>query len=309
MDGVTLPTSTRVKDQMKDHKVDPDTQAEVDTIILDYLLCTAINTFLCAQEREKQWHCKDQNSTWLVQTINTLAPTLIHAETMSQDMRIKLQLLNFITTCNQDQYHSTPANSQSPPHGFGEQKEGCALSTDRQEYPPHSKPLAQRPHLDTNNDRTQPTPDIGSAIAYAFISLCIVANDHLPNTNWADIAAQLMLKAASEKHSSHGSTTPDIFYELIAQAPESVKKWPEWQRVADKYETYLQPPFRVLPSRDLETALQRPPTHRLGTIIIEFLFDLMRRLSPPILLQLERGKLCGLSRAETQGLKTKVGLR
>lgn len=91
MDGVTLPTSTRVKvilpndqalevksahqvrqDQMKDHKVDPDTQAEVDTIILDYLLCTAINTFLCAQEKEKQWHCKDQNSTWLVQTINSM---------------------------------------------------------------------------------------------------------------------------------------------------------------------------------------------------------------------------------------------
>ncbi|GAQ04885.1 hypothetical protein ALT_2206 [Aspergillus lentulus] len=238
-----------------------------------------------------------------------LALTLIHAETMSQDMRIKLQLLEFITTCNQDQYYRTTANNQSLPHGFGEQKEGTALSTDRQIYPPHLKPQAQRPHIDTNNDRTQPTLDIGPAIAYAFLSLCIVANDHLSDTNWADIAAQLMLKVASEKHGSHGSTTPDIFYELIAQAPEAVKERPEWQQVVDKYETYLQPPLGVHPSRDLETALKRLPTHQLGTIIIEFLFDLMRRLNPPVLLQLERGKLYGLSRAETQGLKTKIGLR
>ncbi|GFF49647.1 hypothetical protein IFM58399_08611 [Aspergillus lentulus] len=294
---------------MKDRKVDSDTQVEVDTIILDYLLCTVINTFLCTQEREKRWHCKDQNTNWLIQTINSLALTLIHAETMSQDMRIKLQLLEFITTCNQDQYYRTTANNQSLPHGFGEQKEGTALSTDRQIYPPHLKPQAQRPHIDTNNDRTQPTLDIGPAIAYAFLSLCIVANDHLSDTNWADIAAQLMLKVASEKHGSHGSTTPDIFYELIAQAPEAVKERPEWQQVVDKYETYLQPPLGVHPSRDLETALKRLPTHQLGTIIIEFLFDLMRRLNPPVLLQLERGKLYGLSRAETQGLKTKIGLR
>jgi hypothetical protein len=248
----------------------------------------------------------DPISSFIAHT--ALAPTLIHAETMSQDMRIKLQLLEFITTWNQDQYHSTAANKQSPTHGFGEQKEGFALSTDRQIYLPHSKPQAQRPHIDTN-DRTQHTLDTGPAIAYAFISLCIVANDRLSDTNWADIAAQLMLKAASQKHGSHGSITPDIFYEMIAQAPETVKKRPEWQRVADNYETYLQPPLGVLPSRDLETALKRLPTHQLGTIIIEFLFDLMRRLNPPVLLQLERGKLYGLSRAETRGLKTKVGLR
>ncbi|GIK00998.1 hypothetical protein Aspvir_005030 [Aspergillus viridinutans] len=244
----------------------------------------------------------DTISSFIAHT--ALTPMLIHAETISQDMRIKLQLLEFITTCNQNQYNSTTANNQSSRHGFGEQKEGFTISTERQVYPPHSKPEAPRPHIDTNNDRTQLRLDILPAIAYAFISVCIVANDHLSNTNWADIAAQLMLKAASEKHGSHGSTTPDIFYELIAQAPEALKKQPDWQRVADKYETYLQPPLGLL-----ETALKRLPTHQLGTIIIEFLFDLMRCLNPPVLLQLERGKLYGLSRAETQGLKTKVGLR
>ncbi|GIJ87182.1 hypothetical protein Asppvi_006088 [Aspergillus pseudoviridinutans] len=234
-----------------------------------------------------------------------LAPMLIHTETITRDMRIKLQLLEFITTCNQKQYHSAAANNQSLRHGFGEQKEGFTVSTEPQVYPSHSKSEAQRPHIGTNKDCTQPRLDIPPAIAYAFISLCIVANDHLSD-NWADIAAQLMLKAAYE---NHGSTMPDKFYELIAQAPEALKKKPDWQRVADKYETYLQPPLGVLPSRDLETPLKRLPTHQLGTIIIEFLFDLMRCLNPPVLLQLERGKLYGLSRAETQGLKTKVGLR
>ncbi|GFF26799.1 hypothetical protein IFM46972_01892 [Aspergillus udagawae] len=294
---------------MKDHKVDPATQVEVDTIILDYLLCTAINTFLCTQEKEKGWHCKDQNTTWLIQTVNTLTPMLIHAETISRDMRIKLQLLEFITTCNQNQYHSTAANNQSPRHGFGEQEEDFTVSTERQVYPPHLKTEPRRPHICTNNDRTQARLDISPAIAYAFISLCIVANNHLSDTNWADIAAQLLLKAAFEKLGSHGGITPDIFYELIAQAPETLKRKPDWQRVADKYETYLQPPLGVLPSKDLETPLKRLPTHQLGTIIIEFLFDLMRCLNPPVLLQLERGKLYGLSRAETQGLKAKVGLR
>lgn len=230
---------------------------------------------------------------------------LIHAETLSQDMRIKLKLVEFITTCNQNQSHSIPSNNQSPQYGLGEQKEGVAVT---HVYTPHSKPEAQGPQIDTNNC-IQPRPDIPLAIAYAFISLCIVANDHVSDTNWADIAAQLMLKAASERHESYGITTPETFSELIAQAPESFKRTPDWQRVADKYETYIQPPLGVLPSRHLESTLKRLHTHRLGTTIIEFLFDLMRRLNPPILLQLERGKLYGLSQAETQGLKTKVGLR
>jgi hypothetical protein len=57
---------------MADHKVDTDTQAEVDTIILDYLLCTVIITFLYTQEREKQWHCRDQTTNWLIHTINSM---------------------------------------------------------------------------------------------------------------------------------------------------------------------------------------------------------------------------------------------
>ncbi|RHZ53078.1 uncharacterized protein CDV56_106824 [Aspergillus thermomutatus] len=238
-----------------------------------------------------------------------LTPMLIHAETLSQDMRIKLQLLEFITTCNQIQCHNVSADNQSLRRGFGEQKEGFAVTTERQVFPPHLKPEVQRPHIYTNNNRTQPRLDIPPAMVYAFISLCIVANDHVSDTNWADIAAQLMLKAASEKHESYGITTSDTFHELIDQVPETVRKTPEWQQVADKYETYLQPPLGVLPSRHLETTLKHLHTHQLGTIIIEFLLDLMRRLNPPLLLQLERGKLYGLSRAETQRLKAKVGLR
>ncbi|KAF7118311.1 hypothetical protein CNMCM5793_007823 [Aspergillus hiratsukae] len=237
-----------------------------------------------------------------------LTPMLIHAETLSKDMRIKLKLVEFITTCNQTQSHSIPANNPQPQCGLAEQKEGVAVTTERHVYTPHSKPEAQGPQIDTNN-RTQPRPDIPLAIAHAFVSLCIVANDHVSDTNWTDIAAQLMLKAASERHESYEITTPETFSELIAQAPERIKRTPDWRRVADKYETYIQPPLGVLPSRHLESTLKRLHTNRLGTTIIEFLFDLMRRLNPPILLQLERGKLYGLSRAETQGLKTKVGLR
>jgi hypothetical protein len=234
---------------------------------------------------------------------------LKHAETLSQDMRIKLKLLEFITTCNQNQSHSIPANNQSPQCGLGEQKEGVAVTTERQVYTPHSKPEAQGPQIDTNSNHIRPGPDIHFTIAYAFISLCIVANDRVSDSNWADIAAQLMLKAAAERHEFYGTTTPEMFSELIAQAPERIKRTPDWQRVADKYKTYIQPPLGVLPSRHLESTLKRLHTYRLGTTIINFLFDLMRRLNPPILLQLERGKLYGLSRAETQVLKTKVGLR
>jgi hypothetical protein len=50
------------------------------------------------------------------------------------------------------------------------------------------------------------------------------------------------------------------------------------------------------------------PLFRFEGDVIDLLFDIMKSLEPPVLIQLERGKLGDLSRAETQALKDRIGL-
>lgn len=48
---------------------------------------------------------------------------------------------------------------------------------------------------------------------------------------------------------------------------------------------------------------------RLKSAVVDFLSDLVKTLDPPVLVQLERGQLGKLSRAETEQLKIRVGIR
>lgn len=51
------------------------------------------------------------------------------------------------------------------------------------------------------------------------------------------------------------------------------------------------------------------PLPRLQDAIVDFMSNLIEGLEAPVLVQLERGQLHGLSRVETQQLKDRVGFR
>ena len=53
------------------NKADPDTQTEVDTVVLDYLLCTAIETTISNRVAERQGQQTQWDVGWHINSINS----------------------------------------------------------------------------------------------------------------------------------------------------------------------------------------------------------------------------------------------
>lgn len=199
----------------------------------------------------------------------------IHGQTaLSSDVAIKLQLLSFTR-----QFLQSPNTSQ-------ESHEKVQDPTCR------DKSLAESSH------RQVPV----SVVVPGFIKLCTLASETLsaeemPKVRWADPTEQLILQAAIESYRED----PDKFMSDIERSPAATT----WQA---KYIEYLQPPPGIAVYSQLEETAAKFTMPQLEAMIIEFLIDLMGQLKVPILMQLELGKLDGLSREDTLALKDRVGL-
>ena len=53
------------------NKADPDTQTDIDIMILDYLLCIAIETALSGRIAERQGHQFQWDNDWCINSINS----------------------------------------------------------------------------------------------------------------------------------------------------------------------------------------------------------------------------------------------
>ncbi|EAW09137.1 uncharacterized protein ACLA_033400 [Aspergillus clavatus NRRL 1] len=289
---------------MEEHEAHPDTQGEVDLLILDYLVCTAINAFICTQQRGEQGQAQGQSAGWLLWTANNLTPSLAQPETVSRDMTLKLKIIDLINICCRNASHGTSdieVDSVTLECGAGS-------SSTRTRRGSTLNPNGGRSQYDASNKQALLCQSL-CAIAPSFLSLCTVADDLIGETDWTDIAAQLMLKAAIGKHQICDGSSMNIFNEQMEQIPEFMRRSSKWKQVSDKYNEYIHPPPGISMLTHIETTLRQSHLNRLGDAIIDFLSILMKKLCPPILLQLEKGKLRGLSRKETRDLLCKAGLR
>lgn len=53
---------------------DPDTQTDVNLLILDYLLCLAIEAVLSKRISEREGHQSQWDAGWLVNSVNSKPP-------------------------------------------------------------------------------------------------------------------------------------------------------------------------------------------------------------------------------------------
>ena len=56
---------------MDSNKADPDTQADVDILILDYLTCLTIETILSERISEREGHESQWDTGWLLNSVNS----------------------------------------------------------------------------------------------------------------------------------------------------------------------------------------------------------------------------------------------
>ncbi|GAT28352.1 hypothetical protein RIB2604_02504310 [Aspergillus luchuensis] len=247
---------------MESPTADPDTQAEVNLMILDYLLCMAIHQVLDSGNGKFE-----DDTSWSLDTINSMDISMRPIE---------------------DQRRSpfTRSGRSNP-----------------QPYQPH-----ESDKLPAHATRVVAFDRSYNALV-RFVTLCGTARDNLPDGH-ADIAANLITQAALNEYHTAGVKAPGRYRECIERVTACLRE------ALDPYAEQVNLAYlsTLLPSIDLASAESEGPgrkSPRGDTItrsVLCFLTDLMKTLDPPILIQLERGKLGGLSREETQQLKDRIGL-
>lgn len=144
-----------------------------------------------------------------------------------------------------------------------------------------------------------------SSIGLEFMDLCTTAIAKVSETRWFDIGAQFLIQAAVEEH-HEGNSPSDILYKFSTWTPSDPTRISRWTGIRQRYVSELPSSGEISAVRD--SLVEKFPFGEFKASTLVFLFDLMATLDPPLIVQLERGQLGQLSRAETQLLKERIGM-
>ncbi|RAL06303.1 uncharacterized protein BO80DRAFT_7789 [Aspergillus ibericus CBS 121593] len=286
---------------------DPDTQIEVNLMILDYLLCITIDLVLChgaAKSEGQQSHNWDLS--WNLNTIDTIRAVLLHPDLFSQDIHIKIHVLEFAQLfCDGhvllEQSGAPAVELSQGNYRSSEGAESIGTDTRRRLSPLH------RPHQDKESHITNcwtAASNRSYNLLDKFVRLCLVSNNKLPEGH-TDIATELIKQAALNEYCTMGTQPRDGYSECAHRVIGRLRETLEHgsNQLSTEYLSYVRLPIDLPPD-----VWKMPRDNGISRAVHCFLTDLMKMLDPPILIQLERGKLGGLSREETQKLRDKVGL-
>lgn len=135
-----------------------------------------------------------------------------------------------------------------------------------------------------------------------FLRLCSVVSHKIPETELFYVVARLIMQAIIEDQRDGRQPSRDLT-EICSWSPREPAQESKWDTVREQC-------FEELNQRDSTHSLvEQYPLLEFVMVIALFLRNLMTTLEPPVLIQLERGKLGDLSREDTQDLKNLVGLR
>ncbi|KAL4864951.1 hypothetical protein BDV12DRAFT_200580 [Aspergillus spectabilis] len=234
-------------------RADEEIRADVDLLILDYLVCMAIYRAInVTDDNPGEWE-----SIWLEDTTRMLR--LIHPPSdMPLGLRIKTQILEII-----------------------------------------------RSFLRINQS-DQAEPKTLAALASTFVSTC-GSTDEMLKAHAIEVANRLCVHAARQEYRDMRNGHTEGFAENLADICKNLGRWDIGG--VSPFLTRMPSAIGISVEIWLETILQIACENEDGPAApLNTLVDIMKLLEPPILLQLERGKLKSLSRAETQKLKRKIGM-
>ncbi|PYH41152.1 uncharacterized protein BP01DRAFT_186981 [Aspergillus saccharolyticus JOP 1030-1] len=246
---------------MECEEADPTTQAEVDVLIFDYLLCTTINRLLCHGKAQAEGHRGDhQNMNWYLRTIDTMRRVLSESDNLTNDVRAKDRLLRFavLFCCRYNLLQNGAAQATAP------------------------------------------------ALIAHFLALHEGVGRNLTELKDA-ISAHLIMEAATEELGAAESQSTPRSEECIHHVQHALAK-DTMAKGQQGYLRYFRPPRGLSLEMHLKNMSSILPAAQLAHAVIDYLVNMMKSLDPPILLQLERGKLDGLTREETRLLKARIGL-
>lgn len=147
-----------------------------------------------------------------------------------------------------------------------------------------------------------------SEIVTQFILLCNNTPTQTHHEKPRRITARLIMQAALAETLGPHSRSPGSFGDQLLQAIQDLCAVLT-RNLGIDMEIYFSPPMGVSLPAQVEMFSREMPLPRLQDAIVDFMSNLIEGLEAPVLVQLERGQLHGLSRVETQQLKDRVGFR
>ncbi|KAE8399329.1 hypothetical protein BDV37DRAFT_234687 [Aspergillus pseudonomiae] len=254
-------------------EADSDTRSDIDLLILDYLLCTSmyrlVNTSGVAAQEQAN-ECDLDCHIYIVHAIESVLP---NSGRLPDDIQVKVRLFEFANT-------------------FRCYPDGCITSQ------------ARESRLSFSRNWPEENPISLSELAGSFISLCYAVGARLSEATWANTAAQFVMQAAVEEYQK--SQSSDSLNKHITWAESQMANM---NQAFIEYMSYLQPPDGTSLNVHMRTVSANFPMDKFKCAVFDTLVKIMKVLEPPVLIQLERGQLWGLSRAETKQLKDRVGLK
>ncbi|KAL8844339.1 MAG: hypothetical protein Q9176_001249 [Flavoplaca citrina] len=298
-----------------DRKADPETQLEVDEAILDYLIYTAIVSLLELLDTIDRNPQKEHTAHLLVQMVDAFLPVFhsLHPNyKASPELKLRLRLLQFTYVFVQHYYPSS-ANAallRRP-----------SISTEDPK-----PPKSANPHEDPQAMSLSQTLPL-------FLALSAVQNELQGSTIteiWMMLAAGYMAQAYIEQVVLYQKERPGLLeeafqwgYDAGCRAEQGSEQWQINDMFgADESSVSL---WKSIRREHLEAVRLRPPDHmsltdHLASLtagalsvvafkekVSEFLTGLLSAYAAPLLIQLERGEVVGLSRKATKALKVRSG--
>lgn len=122
------------------------------------------------------------------------------------------------------------------------------------------------------------------------------------------ITARLIVQAALEEIPMLEKRSPESFDKQLLESVDSLIATLT-RKPGINLANYWPWPLDISLASQVELSSREMPLPNLRDELVHFLSTIVEGLEAPVLVQLERGQLQGLSRTETKQLKERVGLR
>lgn len=245
------------------YSADENTRQEVDLMVLDYLVCEALNKLLNARIAER----RRQNYNQDVEAPLCLASTfqsVVSAEALRScdlsGINTKLKILAFAEAF----FTLTRRRAWS----IGRRAEQALVDA-------------------TDNDMLAPGL---SSLKDQFLSLCGLAAI-LRNCQRLDLLAQYFMQVTLERTHMSEKALAESFRDCLTQAPTEITADPLWAKTCEGYAEFLERPAHQCTSAHLRLVLREFHFFKFEDMVIQCLLDILDKLDLPVLYQLESGAL------------------
>lgn len=213
--------------------------------------------------------------------------TFQDTESIPDDLRTKLHVFDFMRNFLRYAWPTAQSPSSVEAHSFAGHWQVC-------------------PKVDDAYDRGRP-PALREIVTQ-FILLCNNAHTQINRGMQRRIMARLIMQAALEAILVSERRTSEKLDQELLKAVDNLNTV-LMRQVGIDMEDYWSPPMGSTLAVQVESSSREMPLPNIQDAMIDFLSNLIEGLDAPVLVQLERGQLQGLSRAETKQLKERVGFR